>query len=203
MNTEVIALASYVLITTFTPGPNNITSASMGIIYGYTKSLRYLFGISFGFWLVMLFSGWISYTILGILPSFERLLRVVGAGYILWLAFHTMRASYTFQENQAAFWGFSKGFLLQLLNPKVIIYGLALYSTFLVGTATKPVTLFVSSLVFAGVGFCAISTWTLFGAAIRAYLDRPVVKNLLNIILSLMLVFTAIELSGILNILSR
>ena len=195
MDADMIALASFVVITTFTPGPNNISSASMGMLNGYKNTQGYLSGITAGFFVVMLLCGLISTTLLQILPAFENPLRIIGAVYILWLAFHTLRASYTFQEDQQATFGFSKGFFLQLLNPKVIVYGLTLYSAFLGEMLGSPVYLVVLAVVLAGVGFWAVSTWALTGASIRAYLNRPLVKRVLNIGLSLLLVYTAVELS--------
>jgi threonine/homoserine/homoserine lactone efflux protein len=82
-----------------------------------------------------------------------------------------------------------------------IVYGLTLYSAFLGGTLINPFYRFVSAVVLAGVGFCAVSTWALTGAFIQAYLNRPQVKRALNIGLSLLLVYIAVELSGILEIL--
>ena len=49
-----IPLISFVIVTTFTPGPNNISSAAMGVAYGYRRTIPYLFGIASGFFLVML-----------------------------------------------------------------------------------------------------------------------------------------------------
>jgi len=199
MEVEFIALISFVVITTFTPGPNNISSASMGNLYGYDKTLPYLSGIVAGFILMMLLCGWISSTLLQILPAIEGVLRFVGAAYILWLAIHTFRASYVFDEDQQGLLGFKNGFLLQLLNPKVIVYGLTLYSAFLGEIETNPFYLIVSAVTFAGVTFFATSTWALFGASIRTYLHRPWVNQTLNAVLSLLLVYTAVELSGILD----
>ena len=48
MKIETFSLISFVIITTFTPGPNNISSASMGIMYGYKKTLDFLLGIAAG-----------------------------------------------------------------------------------------------------------------------------------------------------------
>jgi cysteine/O-acetylserine efflux protein len=203
MESDFFALISFVVITTFTPGPNNITSASMGVLYGYRKTLNYLAGIVAGFFLVMLLCGWISTTLLQFLPSFENILRVVGATYILWLAYHTFKASYAFDEDQQIQLGFSKGFFLQLLNPKAIVYGLTVYSTLLGDRVAGLLPLLLSAIALAGVGFCAISTWTLFGASIRAYLNNPRAKQILNIVLSLLLIYTAVELSGVLDLLTR
>lgn len=202
MDTNFFTLASFVVITSFTPGPNNISSASMGILYGYKKTLNYLAGIVTGFFLVMIVCGWISATLREILPSFESILRLIGAIYILWLAYHTFRASYAFDESQQARLGFVNGFFLQLLNPKSIVYALTLYSTFLGGKISEVLPLFLSALALATVGFCAVSTWTLFGASIRAYLKRPRLNQFINTALALLLVYTAIELSGVLDFLN-
>lgn len=199
MDIDWIALISFAFITTFTPGPNNISSASMGILYGYRRTLPYLAGIVAGFFLMMLLSGLVSSTLLRVFPAFESVLRLIGAAYILWLAYHTLRASYAFDEEEQSELGFWSGFLLQLLNPKVIVYGLTLFSSFLAPILTYPLLLLIASAGLAAVGFCAISTWTLFGAAIRTYLDRPRVKQVLNTILALLLVYTAIELSGLID----
>ena len=89
------AILSFVLATTFSPGPNNISSASMGVLHGYRKTLRYLMGIATGFFFVMLLCGWISRTLLDAIPALETMLRIIGAGYILWLAYHSLRANYS------------------------------------------------------------------------------------------------------------
>ena len=199
---DLSAFLTFVLVTTFTPGPNNISCASMGVLYGYRRTVRYLLRISTGFFLIMLLCGLVSTALLGILPSFETVLRIIGAGYILWLAYHTLRASYTFQtDDDQARMGYGNGFLLQLLNPKVIVYGLTLYSTFLAPISGRPLLLGLSALFLAAVAFCATSTWALFGSAIKTYLRRPGIRQAVNTLLSLLLVWTAVELSGILSLL--
>lgn len=55
-----------------------------------------------------------------------------------------------------------------------------------------------SALFLAAVAFCAISTWALFGWAIKTRLRQPKIRRLVNMVLSLLLVYTAPELSGFL-----
>jgi cysteine/O-acetylserine efflux protein len=191
------AFLPFVLITTFTPGPNNISSASMGVLYGYRDTLKYMLGIVTGFFLVMLLCGWTSTVLLKVLPSFETALRFVGAGYILWLAFETLKTSYTFQESNQSPMGFGRGLLLQVLNLKAIVYGLTLYSTFLVPITDSPVLLVLSATFLATLAFCSVSIWALFGSAIRTALYQARIRQSVNLVLSLLLVYTAIELSGL------
>ena len=199
MGIELIPLISFVLATTFSPGPNNISSASMGVLYGFRQTLKYLVGIVAGFFLVMLLCAWVSSMLLKFIPTIEPTLRIVGAGYILWLAAGTARASYDFEETGQPPMAFKMGFLLQALNPKVIIYGLTLYSTFLAAVANNPFILVASAIFFAFTAFCATSTWALGGALIRKHLHQPKVRASVNFGLVLLLIYTAAELSGIIN----
>ena len=197
MDINFFAFLPFVLITTFTPGPNNISSASMGVLYGYRDTLKYMLGIVTGFFLVMLLCGWTSTVLLKVLPSFETALRFIGAGYILWLAFETLKTSYTFQESNQSPMGFGRGLLLQVLNLKAIVYGLTLYSTFLVSITDSPALLVLSATFLATLAFCSVSIWALFGSAIRTVLRQPRIRQSVNLVLSLLLVYTAIELSGL------
>ncbi len=194
MNIEIIPLLSFVIITTFTPGPNNISSASMGVLYGYKKTVNYLAGIASGFFVIMLACAYLSSTLLSVLPVAAYYMRWIGAGYIIWLAVCTLRSSYSFSESDAAAKAFTKGFILQLFNPKVAVYGLTLYSTFLVPIAGRLDYLSASALTSAMTAFAATSTWALFGAAIRENLRDNRFQKIINTALSLLLVYTAVDL---------
>ena len=200
MGIDFIPLVSFVMVTTFTPGPNNISSASMGVLYGYRDTVKYLTGISVGFFFIMLLCAYVSSTLLKFIPSAEPVLRIIGAAYIIWLAIGTARASYTFNDNGQPPMGFKKGFFLQTFNPKVAIYGLTLYSTFLSPAVGNHLILTIFALLFAVTAFCATSTWALSGAAIRTHLHQPRVRVFVNAILVLLLVYTAIDLSGIVSL---
>ena len=200
MGVDFIPLVSFVIVTTFTPGPNNISSASMGVLYGYRDTIKYLTGICVGFFFIMLLCAYVSSTLLKFIPSAEPVLRIIGAAYILWLAIGTARASYAFNHTGQPPMGFKKGFFLQTLNPKVAVYGLTLYSTFLSSAADNLFILTLFALLFALTAFCATSTWTLCGAAIRAHLHQPRVRVFVNAVLVLLLIYTAFDLSGVVSL---
>jgi len=197
MNIDMIPLISFVIVTTFTPGPNNISSASMGVMYGYKTAFNFLVGIAFGFFVVMIACAYLSSALLAVIPVAERYLRWIGAVYILWLAIGTLRSSYSFSESDGLSKAFSKGFILQLFNPKVAVYGLTLYSTFLAPISRRMDYLSLSALSFAFTAFVATSTWALFGTAIKEKLKNNSFKKIVNTSLSILLIYTAIELLGI------
>ena len=198
MTTSLLPILSYILISSFTPGPSNISSASMAILHGYKNTLRYQAGLVAGVFLLMLLSGMLSTTLLRVFPAMEPIMRYVGAAYILYLAYRILKANYTFSENDSKALGFVHGFLLQILNPKLLIYAFTLFSAFLTPMTKNITVLLVVATLLALVAFCATSTWALFGTAIKTQLREPAVKTVINIILSLSLVHTAISLTGIL-----
>ena len=197
MTTSLLPIISYILISSFTPGPANVSSASMAVLHGYKNTLKYQAGLVAGVFLLMLLSGLLSTTLTRNFPSFEPVMRYIGAIYILYLAFGILKASYTFTEKESKPLGFLHGFLLQILNPKLLVYAFTLFSAFL-ATMTETITaLLLVVMLLAMVAFCATSTWALFGTAIKTHLHNPRLKTVINIILSLSLLYTAVSLTGI------
>ncbi|WP_022669001.1 LysE family translocator [Desulfospira joergensenii] len=199
MNIELFPLISFVVITTFTPGPNNISSASMGVTYGYRKTVTFLLGIASGFFVVMICCAYLSSTILEIIPASEKYLRWVGALYIVWLAIGILRSSNSFTDTKEAPKAFIKGFILQLFNPKVAVYGLTIFSTFLASISNQINTLTVFAIILALTAFAATSTWALCGSVIKSKLKNESFRKRINQLLSLLLIYTAVDLSGIIS----
>lgn len=197
MTTSLLPIISYILISSFTPGPSNISSASLAVVHGYKSTLRYQTGLAAGVFLLMFLSGWLSTTIVKTFPAFEPIMRYVGAAYILYLAFGILKASYTFTEKDSKPLGFVHGFILQVLNPKLFVYAFTLFSAFLATVTRSTIVLLFVVTFLALVAFCAASTWALFGTVIKTHLQHPRLKMIVNIVLSLSLVYTAISLTGI------
>ncbi len=201
MNIDFLTLIPFSIITAITPGPNNISSAGMGLNYGYKATLRYLLGIITGVCTILFLSAMLSSTLIGIIPKLETVLAIIGSIYITYLAYRTLRASYKFEGDKIAPLGFSKGLFLQVLNPKTIIYAITIYSTFLIDVKIGSIMLPLSLLYFSLVTFICISIWTMFGTLIKKYMANEKIRMAINIILSLLLLLTAVKMSGLLNLL--
>jgi cysteine/O-acetylserine efflux protein len=194
MTINFLSVISYVFISTFTPGPSNISSASMAVLHSYRKTLKYQMGLASGVFLLMFLSGWFSTALLHLFPSLEPILRYVGAGYILYLAFGILKASYTFAETNEKPLEFTQGLMLNILNPKLYVYAFTLFTAFLSSMKTSFPMLAVVCLLLAVTSFGATSTWALSGSAIKRYLQSPKLKIMVNVLLALMLVYAAISL---------
>jgi cysteine/O-acetylserine efflux protein len=194
MTINFLSVISYVFISTFTPGPSNISSASMAVLHSYRKTLKYQMGLASGVFLLMFLSGWFSTALLNLFPSLEPILRYVGAGYILYLAFGILKASYTFVETNEKPLEFTQGLMLNVLNPKLYVYAFTLFTAFLSSMKTSFPMLVIVCLLLAVTSFGATSTWALSGSAIKRYLQSPKLKIMVNVLLALMLVYAAISL---------
>jgi len=196
---DFVSLIPFVFITTFTPGPNNIACTSMAINFGLKRSMGFLYGIFFGFVSVLLLAGFFSKLLLKTIPDLEPIMRWIGAAYILYLAYNILKADYSFQQNnqQVQPFSFSHGFLLQFLNPKGIIYALTLYSAFLYSIIDIPRFIFLFAFILASTGFLSLLLWASFGTLISRFLYQDKVRKTVNLLLALLLAYTAVKLTGI------
>jgi cysteine/O-acetylserine efflux protein len=196
---NLFSVISYVLVSSFTPGPSNISTASMAILHGYKNTLKYQWGLALGVFLLMSLSGLFSAALLNIFPALEPILRYLGAAYILYLAFGILKASYSFAEKDIKTLGVGNGFMLQILNPKLVVYAFSLFSTFLISATGNFLLIIALAIALAAVSFCATSTWALFGTGIKNYLQDPRWRLGINIVLSLALVYSAASLIGVIK----
>jgi threonine/homoserine/homoserine lactone efflux protein len=191
------AFLSYVVITTFTPGPNNIMSMSNASRYGFKKSIFFNIGIFFGFFTIIALCSTFSVTLFRLMPSIKPIMTFIGAVYILWLAWKTYKSDHHSEGNSDSndkkkTNTFQAGFLLQFVNPKVILYGITTVSTFIVPYYRSVVVLAIFSAILASVGFIATCCWSLFGSVFQKLLVQN--EKIINIVMALLLLYCAISL---------
>lgn len=89
------------------------------------------------------------------------------------------------------------GLVLQILNPKLIVYAFTLFFAFLAPVTKNVPLLVLVAVLLAAISFGATSVWALFGTGIKTRLQNPRLKTMVNVVLSLSLVYAAIALIGI------
>ena len=87
------AFCSYVLLTAITPGPNTIMSMSNAAKYGFKKAFPFNVGVLLGFLVVMGLCAAFSSLLYEFIPAVKPYMLVLGAAYILWLAWGRRRAA--------------------------------------------------------------------------------------------------------------
>lgn len=181
----------YVVVTTFTPGPNNIMSMVNGMRNSYRLMLRFLGGIFAGFFILMFISGMLNVLLANLLPSLEIWLKVLGVVYMLYLAYHVLRSKpVEGEEGKSALNTFKFGFLMQFLNIKVILFGITVYSLFIVGSYRDPAAIGLFALFLSVVCFIAVSCWALGGNIFRPWLIKY--YRIFNLVMAGLLIYSAV-----------
>ena len=182
---------TYVFVTTFTPGPNNIMSLTNAMRDGYKKTLGFLAGIFSGFIVVMLLCGLLNYVLLSLLPQVKFWLNILGAAYMVYLAVHIIRSKpIEDAPGENGLNTFKAGFAMQFLNLKVILYGITVFSVFIIQAYQNPLIVSLFAPLLAALSFVSISCWALSGDLFRRVLNKY--YRWFNWAMGALLVYTAI-----------
>ena len=183
-------LALSACATTFTPGPNNILLLSSTSTFGFRKCRPLIFGIWTGLLTVMLICGF-GCAVLGELsPQIVPVAKYVGAAYVLYLAYKTFtRKTGDGTADTSKPLTYVNGFLLQFLNIKIMMLGIAFYSSFIL-----PYGFHVGHvLAFAAIMAACAGTGNLIWATLGTILF-PLYKKyakVINAVMALLLVWCA------------
>jgi threonine/homoserine/homoserine lactone efflux protein len=188
--TNLFPFLTYVFVTTFTPGPNNILSMSNGLRYGYRRTLGFLAGITSGFLVVMLMSGLLNVALARLVPQIRIWLNLFGAAYMVYLAAHVALAKPTEERPHAnGLNTFGAGFALQFVNLKGILYGVTVFAMFITPAYQNPIIVSLFAPVLACIGFVSVSSWALGGNLFRSFLRRY--ERVFNLAMGALLIYTA------------
>ena len=119
------------ILTVWSPGPNNILLLSNASKYGVCGNLRFMAGIWSGSLTLMCLSGLFCSTLGSIIPGIQPVMKYLGAAYILYLAWQTWRRLPPSDQVQEKMPTWKLGFFLQMINVKIIIYGLTMFSAYI------------------------------------------------------------------------
>ncbi len=182
----------FITLMAFTPGPNNLMSMGNASRFGFRKSFPFNLGILAGFSFVMLMCAFASAVLSAFIPKITFAMKIAGCAYMLWLAWETFRAGDGHGGGESGTATFGAGAFLQLVNPKIYIYGFTALTSWIL-PATRSVPVIAGSAVFlAFYGFVSTVCWALFGAAIAKVFTGK--ARALNVVLAVLLVYCAVSL---------
>ncbi|MBQ8892917.1 MAG: LysE family transporter [Clostridia bacterium] len=166
----VLSYLAYTCVTAFTPGPNNILALYAVSREGWRKGLRTLLGITAGFLCVMLLAAVFCYELAALLPAAAGILKYFGAAYILWLAVQILRSRPAEQEVQPV--SFLKGFLLEFVNVKIILYAVTVYTGYVLPHDPSLPALLLHGVCLTVIGAAGFFTWAAAGGLLQRLIAR-------------------------------
>lgn len=174
----------YSVINAFTPGPGNILALNTVTNYGWKNGKPLFFGIFAGYYVVQSLCAIFVFGVSSFLPDVLKILKYIGAAYILWLAFH-IAVSKPDMDDDSKSASFLKGFMLQFVNVKIYMFGITALTGYITDYSTSLDILLLFEIIIATIGSIATITWIGLGILIQKYYRKY--YRIINIVLALTL----------------
>lgn len=187
-----IAMFSFSLAMSISPGPVNMVIVSSGVSYGIRKTFSFVSGATIGFTLLLLFIGFGFYEVINLYPLILEYLAITGSLYIVYMGYliGSSRPELDIKKQKQP--TFMQGFLLQWLNPKAWIACVAGASLFSVPESEEVFLTF--SLVYFFVCYVSLFAWSVLGDKVKFFLGSESRLKLFNQLMGGLLIVTAIFL---------
>ncbi len=167
-----LALSAFALVSSITPGPNNLMLMASGANFGFRRTVPHMLGIGIGFGVMIVLVGLGLVRIFDAFPVTHLILTVVGIVYLLWLAWKIAHASAPDSARAGARpFTFVQAALFQWVNPKA--WQMALTAITLYAPDRSAAAILWVGLVFAAINLPSVSTWTVLGQQMRRVLSSP------------------------------
>ena len=183
-------------LTVWSPGPNNILMLSTASKYGVKKNLKLMLGIWTGSLTLMCLCGLFCSTLGKIVPGIQPVMKYVGAAYILYLAWQTWKRKPPKDNEAEKEPSYVMGLLLQFLNVKIMIYGLTMFSSFILPYESRIPVLFLFAVYLMILGGIGNLIWAFAGNVLRRFYENH--YKLMNAVMALLLVWCSLRVIGVL-----
>lgn len=167
------ALSAFALVTSITPGPNNLMLMSSGANFGVRRTVPHALGVGIGFTLMIVLVGVGLMGLFDLFPVLNIVLKVVSVVYLLWLAWKMANAAAP--DTNGSIGGrpmsFGQAVLFQWVNPKawsMALTAIALYAP----DRNIGAVLFVAA-IFGVINLPSTSLWAVMGQGLRGWLSTP------------------------------
>jgi len=173
-----IALLGFGIVTSVTPGPNNMMLLASGVNFGLRRTVPHMLGISLGHALMVFLVG---------LPPALTVLKVGSVCYMLWLAWKIANSGAPGEGRaRAEPLSFVQAAAFQWVNPKAWAMALGAVTAY-VATPSAAAYLLVA-VVFMVVNFPSVMIWAAAGQGLRRWLEAPARLRAFNWTMAVLLV---------------
>ncbi|MGI1679449.1 MAG: LysE family translocator [Cellvibrionaceae bacterium] len=186
----------FCLVTSITPGPNTIMLMASGLNHGINKSLPHLFGIIFGFQIMLACIGLGFGVVFSSYPIIHQVIKVFGIGYLLFIAWKIANSS-----NPEASEKIKKPFTciqamaFQWVNPKAWVIGIGAIATFTtIGNMMSQVAVIIVG--YLTVGALSMLVWLLLGTSLQKLLRSQKQFQYFNMCMGMLLAVSVIAMAA-------
>ncbi len=176
------------LVTSCSPGPNNIVASYSGFNFGLVKTIPHMFGVIFGFTTLVIVMNFGLINIFKKLPILQETLKYTGSVFLIYLAYKIAFSKVDSDNSSKNPVKFIETFFFQFLNPKGVIVSIIMVSTYVEnGENFINYSIWVISIAFIFACF-SIMFWTLVGKFLRKFATNEKFVKRFNYVMSFLLV---------------
>ena len=187
MHPELLSMSLFMLVTSCSPGPNNIVASYSAFNYGITKTIPHMFGVIFGFTTLVAVINFGLINIFKMFPMIQEVLKYTGSIFLVYLAYKIAFSKSNLNDTAENPVKFIETFFFQFLNPKGVIVAIIIVSTYVdSGENFFNHSFWVLSTSFFFACF-SISFWTLVGKFLRKFATNEKFIKRFNYVMSLLL----------------
>lgn len=179
---------SYILVVSYTPGPINIMSMNNAKNVGFKKGIIFNLGNFTGHFLVMVLCLIFSKALYAVIPQIQFPMKIIASAYLVYLIFKIIIPS----KKETTGEGFITGALLQLINPKVIMFGLTVMTSYILPYYSEIPTIILFTVLLSSVQLTGNICWTLFGSTANKLFNTH--GKILNFVMAVLLLYCAVKL---------
>lgn len=191
---NLLPFLTYIFITAFTPGPNNVMAMANANRHGFRKTLRFVLGVFVGFSVIMLLCACFNVVLFDLLPKAKPVMTALGALYLLFLAVKiSLPRKKAAGREKGDLNTFSAGLLLQFVNAKIVLYGITALSAFVLPHYRAAAPLILFSFLLAFVGVLGNLAWAAFGALFQKLLTTH--ERAFHLAMGALLVYSAASIA--------
>ena len=194
MNTsELTALLALTTAASFTPGPNTTLSTALAANYGLKRAMTFVCAVPVGWGLLFsLCAGGVGALVVAV-PALRLAIKVLGVGYLLWLAYKIGTARTLGEADNARLnVTFTQGVMLQFLNIKAWFLALTVVAGWLAGRPDALLRFGQILPLMLLFGFTSNLAYALVGSLLRDWLAQSNRLLWFNRLMALALVVTAV-----------
>tara|TARA_B100000214_G_scaffold373124_1_gene352784 strand:+ start:213 stop:803 length:591 start_codon:yes stop_codon:yes gene_type:complete len=169
MHPEIVSIALFWFVAAYTPGPNNVVASYSGFNFGIIKTIPHILGVTLGFTSLVFFLTIGLINFFKLFPSIQIIMKYLGSLFLIYLAYKIASSTTSDEIRKENPVKFIETFLFQYLNPKGVMVGVIVVSTYVelgvnyVNYATQVVVL---AFLFSST---SITLWTFIGKFLRKF----------------------------------
>jgi threonine/homoserine/homoserine lactone efflux protein len=192
MHPEILSMALFWVVAAYTPGPNNVIASYSGFNFGIKKTLPHIFGVTLGFTSLIFFLIIGLVNIFKIFPIIQTSLKYLGSFFLIYLSYKILFSRMSKKEKNDNPVKFIETFLFQFLNPKGVLIGIIIVSTY-VGQGDQHLMYATQVILFAFlISLSSITFWTFVGKYLRKFATNEKFIKYFNCVMSVLLLLSII-----------